>query len=1166
MTRARALALVCLFLLRSVAYGDEDIERMIEMYNRTDSEQRLRDYEELKEMRRSRGERHLPAGSQFDFSRESYRRMREQKTGVKDANGCAWTSAGPTNLNGRVISIAVDPGEPKRIYAATVGGLWKSETAGRRWQRVSDDILADRFGAVAVNPYDTSEVFAAVGDPNMGVSGGGGMWRSNSYGAPGTWNEVLPQKFNFANVYRIRIDPDKNNNDVYVAASNGVWIGKHQGGTVDFTRISGFNAHASDVAVDFVANPHILYAGVRVANASFERGIYKWVSNQWFKKSNGIDTSDSDAITIALAKSKPWVLYAKVAQKSDDSLVGIFRTDTSAEQIQINKPAWKLLPLGAPDGPPDEWGWYPTMLEVDPIDDTRVYAGGTHLWMSTISGEHWDDISIGSDLTYPLESHADVHALAFDPANPKIIYVGNDGGIDRADLSNASWHWVDVSHGMIITMFWTLTSNRAYPSLLAGGLQDNGTSITFGNRTWYQPGGGDGYDVGSDAGNPDALYSRGNNVMYETLNPTPGSAGGYDPNKPPGNGPVAAWFGNKPIAPPMITDVSEPHSALAAGGPDCGTRTIAKTVDGENWTKIDPGFPQGGAVVALASAPSDHFKTYLAAVAYREPAAPCIPPATPPNPFVIRLINGGTQSITATGLPATKEPLSLEFDPKNSLRSYVTYKNGIDRIFMTTDGTAYTSITGTSSDAIKGEVRHVAVDPDDANILYAATSVGVFRGEINLSNTPPTAKWAPFDEGLPDGLEINGIWVDPTTKILTIGTFGFGAFRRNIDKSVMCEPRMLVVRDTVYDDGREPSESLPDAEHPIQDFPSQFYKPDDTTAGMAAWWSSRDIRIDVPSNDPPANKIADADSVEFELCPTSVVNCPAGAMLDSAPKFHKDARVYVQVTNRGVEAAPNAKVIALWNPSSAAFENLPETFWTKTFPLNDKCGDLDPGTGWQLVDPKEPCRTIAPVTPEMPELARFDWAVPLAADGGATMLTIVESPDDPLDPSIRADNRRKPFDIVPNSRHIALRSEHATDFDLSVRVPFLWPLDLLHLPGEMSEVEVVVSKPDLRDSVRIVLPAGLTAHAGIGIARQTRITEEELVRQLESMKLDPNNAWEFSGDEASLFVDLRPGQRITTGVIATPPADTRTTSRVSIVERSRGKIFGGNVMLLRPRM
>jgi hypothetical protein len=81
--------------------------------------------------------------------------------------------------------------------------------------------------------------------------------------------------------------------------------------------------------------------------------------------------------------------------------------------------------------------------------------------------------------------------------------------------------------------------------------------------------------------------------------------------------------------------------------------------------------------------------------------------------------------------------------------------------------------------------------------------------------------------------------------------------------------------------------------------------------------------------------------------------------------------------------------------------------------------------------------------------------------------------------------------------------------------------------------------------------------------RPTRVTEAELVSKLESMRLDPNNAWEISGDEASLLVDLQPGQRVTTAVIATP-ADHGATSRVSIVERSRGKVVGGHVMLLRP--
>src|SRR5688572_16403990 len=266
--KARSIALACLVLLTGGVFGEEEkenIERMLEVYRRAGSanmELRLREYEALQEMRRERRERHLPAGSQFSFARESFR-LRRNTPGETDANGCEWTSAGPTNLNGRVISIAVDPSDNQRIYAATVGGLWRSVNAGRRWQRVSDDLMADRWGAVAVNPGKPEEVLAAMGDANMGVKGEG-LWRSNSFGAPGTWTKVTPEKFNNKIVYRIRFDPvakPDGTHDVYVAASNGVWLGEHDAsGEIIFTQkplgdLDALTAHTSDVAVDFTANP-----------------------------------------------------------------------------------------------------------------------------------------------------------------------------------------------------------------------------------------------------------------------------------------------------------------------------------------------------------------------------------------------------------------------------------------------------------------------------------------------------------------------------------------------------------------------------------------------------------------------------------------------------------------------------------------------------------------------------------------------------------------------------------------------------------------------------------------------------------------------------------------------------------------------------------------------
>lgn len=1172
MKRARCAAIVCLLMLCGAVFGGENFERMLELYRQSsyaDFEQRLQDYAVLQEMRRANGERHLPAGTQFDFARESFRTVRADAPGKTALNGCAWTSAGPTNLNGRVTSLAIDPTDNQRIYAATVGGLWRSSTAGRRWQRVSDDFLATVFGAIAVNPGAPNEILAGGGDSNMGTSSnytGDGMWRSTSYGAPGSWSKVLPAKFDNDIVYRIVYDPQWPH-DVYVAARNGVWLGHHVGSGITFDRIGGFDAATHDIAVDFSTYPRKVYAGVREdspTNPNWTVGIHKFDGMVWYRRDSGIDLSDAETFSIALAESNPKILYAKVSQRSDGTLVGLYKTITAAEGYLT----WKPLPVLKPDAVPDEiMGWYNTMLEVDPTDPDRVYAGGINMWMTSDGGQTWENVSWGKDPAYPLEAHADFHTLAFDPVDPKIIYVGNDGGIDRStDTSQALWHWNDVSHGMVISMFYFMTSNRSYPALLAGGMQDNGTGITFGNRTWFNPGGCDGFDVGSDAGNPETLYANCNNVVIdEFTNPVTGTKGGPDPGTY-GTGDRITFDTPVPLLPPVITDAVTPMAALSAGGNTCGPKTILRTTDGVKFEDLTPNFPPGGAAIALASAPSSAFQTHLAAVAYRPPPSPqCNFNGMTFSPYVIRTDDGGTNWTMAAGLPINQEPASLAFDPYDENRSYVTYRSSA-RIYMSTGG-PYSKIAGTPPNMIPSNVRKVVVDPFDTNVLYAATSVGVFRGVVTLGATP-TAQWEAFNEGLPDGMEINDLWVDPQTGILSMGSFGFGAFRRDIRKEAKCAARMLVVRDCVNDDGREHSPcGGADPEHPIVDVvlpAGTFYKPDDTLPGKAWWWTSRDIRIDVPSNAPYKNQVADADSVELELCPTAVWNCPAGSIIDSPPEAFKEARVYVQVTNRGVEPVPEARVIALWNPSGGVFDPLPDTFWTQTFPANGDCGPLDPGTGWQLIDPEQPCRTIDTVAPDMPEVARFDWKVPFGADGGASMLTVVESPHDPLDPSIRKENKLDPWVIVPGSRHIALRNVRITPFDPRERMAKLWPLDLLYLVDEMSEVEVVVAKPGLGESVRIALPAGLTARAGSGSVRATRVTEPELVRDLEAMGLDPANAWELSSDEASLFVDLRPGQRVTAGMIAIPEGNA--TSRVSIVERSREKIMGGSVMLLRPQM
>ncbi len=76
----------------------------------------------------------------------------------------------PTNRT--VNGFAVDPSNPKVMYAATRDGLFKSMDAGKRWKRAG---TLKSLAAVAVNPKRTSEVYAATVDGQLFRSPDGGM-------------------------------------------------------------------------------------------------------------------------------------------------------------------------------------------------------------------------------------------------------------------------------------------------------------------------------------------------------------------------------------------------------------------------------------------------------------------------------------------------------------------------------------------------------------------------------------------------------------------------------------------------------------------------------------------------------------------------------------------------------------------------------------------------------------------------------------------------------------------------------------------------------------------------------------------------------------------------------------------------------------------------------
>src|SRR5262245_37811539 len=73
-----------------------------------------------------------------------------------EAAAARWRFAGPTNIGGRVVDIAVDPAASDTIYvAAATGGVWKSKDAGSRFTSIWPAANPQSLGALIITSNGT---------------------------------------------------------------------------------------------------------------------------------------------------------------------------------------------------------------------------------------------------------------------------------------------------------------------------------------------------------------------------------------------------------------------------------------------------------------------------------------------------------------------------------------------------------------------------------------------------------------------------------------------------------------------------------------------------------------------------------------------------------------------------------------------------------------------------------------------------------------------------------------------------------------------------------------------------------------------------------------------------------------------------------------------------
>ena len=139
--------------------------------------------------------------------------------------------------------------------------------------------------------------------------------------------------------------------------------------------------------------------------------------------------------------------------------------------------------------------WYDFCLAVAPADPDLVYWGLVEPYRGkrTAAGWRWENIASrksGDSI------HPDQHHLAFDPADPSVLYARNDGGLFRSP--DGGTNWTSLNPGLGITEFEFLAHMESQDDWLLGGTQDNGTLGNATLGTWNQIALGDGGDCGAD--------------------------------------------------------------------------------------------------------------------------------------------------------------------------------------------------------------------------------------------------------------------------------------------------------------------------------------------------------------------------------------------------------------------------------------------------------------------------------------------------------------------------------------------------------------------------------------------------------------------------------------------------------------------------------------------
>lgn len=290
-------------------------------------------------------------------AKERLTSLQKRKSDARNSllKNIAFRNIGPTQMNGRVVDIEVNPTDPTEFYVAYAsGGLWHTTNNGLSFVPIFEKEDAFSIGDIAVNwkPTSTDQsriIWIGTGEVNSSRSSysGTGVFKSIDNGK--NWTYLgLPESHHIGEI----ILHPSNENVAWVAVLGHLYSANKERGVYKTT--NGGKSWIQTLAIDQntgavemdinLQNPDELYACTWYRTRSAwdfsptgkTSGIYKSTDggNQWklvTEKGSGFPTGDSvGRIGIAVFQKNPQILYAVVDNNST-------LLDTSIKKIDTTK-------------------------------------------------------------------------------------------------------------------------------------------------------------------------------------------------------------------------------------------------------------------------------------------------------------------------------------------------------------------------------------------------------------------------------------------------------------------------------------------------------------------------------------------------------------------------------------------------------------------------------------------------------------------------------------------------------------------------------------------------------------------------------------------------------------------------------------------------------------